>query len=278
MHRRGARSRGLAEIVGTLMLVLIVVAAATAFSFFVATYQQQLQSQENASHQRALEVVHVLSVQTAAVGLGNDTFAGLSFTISSGDVNPIQLTDLVVNGNVAWSYNATWESNGSRTTVGVLAGDASTWLDVPSLGQVLISLDLNPKSPLLSFPSWTLIPTSGSYLTLYLQTQRGSGFTFVYVPPTALAVLTFVQTWNGATLVENPVLDGTHSFQEGANATIVAWDWSISGPTFTTSPWSTSGAQVELSNLTAGDAYYANLTVYNSIGLFGTAPMYEFQG
>jgi flagellin-like protein len=279
MQRRWHRNHGLAEIVGTLMLVLIVVAAVTAFSFFVASYQQQLQSQENATHQRNLEAMRVLSVQTAPVSGGNPTFANMSFTIGSGDVNAMQLTDLVVNGNVVVSYNATWLENNTQVQVGIEPGDASTSLEIPALGQVVITLQLDPTAPMLSFLSGTDIPTSHSYLTLYLQTQRGSGFTFTYVPPPALADVSFVQSLVGGNLVEIPVLDGTHSLQEGGNATIVAWTWAVTNESALPAPteWSESGAEVELGNLTdPSDRYAATLTVQNSLGLFGVSVPISF--
>ncbi len=277
MRRSWRGSRGLAEIVGTLMLVLIVVAAATAFSFFIASYQQQLQTQEAASHDRSLEAIHVLSVQTAPVSATNATYGAMSLTIGSGDIQSMSLTDLVVNGNPVVSYNATWVSNNTEVAVGILDGDVGDALLLPALEQVRITLDLNASDSLFSFLSWTSAPSSNSYLTINLQTQRGSGFTFVYVPPTALSDLTFIQSFTGSVLVDLPVLDGTHSFQQGGNATIVAWEWTVTNAT-DGHTWSEDGAQVELTNLTATDTYNASLDVVNSAGLFGEAPPLTFLG
>ena len=259
------------------MLVLIVVAAATAFSFFVASYQQTLQSQEAANHDRTLEAIHVLSVLSTPVSASNPTFASLTFTIGSGDVNPMSLTDLVVNGVPVVSYNATWLSNDSPVNVGIKTGDAGTALLLPALDQIQVSLDLNSTDPLFSFLSPSSIPTSNSYLTIYLQTQRGSGFTFVYVPPTALADLTFIQSFTGTVLIDLPVLDGTHSFQQGGNVTIVDWTWSVTNLT-SGYTWPEVGAQVELTNLSSTTSYSAALAVFNSAGLFGVAPVLDFLG
>jgi flagellin-like protein len=55
VHRRRLGSRGLSEIVGTLMLVLIVVSAATVFAYYVASYEQQLIAEQSLNHQRSLE-------------------------------------------------------------------------------------------------------------------------------------------------------------------------------------------------------------------------------
>ncbi|HYB77929.1 MAG TPA: archaellin/type IV pilin N-terminal domain-containing protein, partial [Thermoplasmata archaeon] len=177
--RARLNSRGLSEIVGTLMLVLIVVAAATAFSFFVASYEQTLLAQENANHQRALESLHVLSVQALPGKNGSAKMSGLNITLASGDVNPMQISDILVNGNAVISYNATYISTRTTVHVGVGPGDTNLSLNLSSLEEAEISLDLAPfnstNNTFSSFlPGFT--PTSNSYLVLNFQTSRGNNF------------------------------------------------------------------------------------------------------
>jgi len=278
MHRRWRQSRGLAEIVGTLMLVLIVVAAATAFSFFVASYEQQLTSQENATHLRNLEVVNVLSVTTTALRGGSTKFASMNITIGSGDINAMWIMDFLIDGNVVVSYNASIVETGYSTSVGVLLGDSNSTLEIPPLDQAVITLDLNPVTPEFSFLNASYGPTSQTFLELQYFTQRGSLFTTVYVPPTALAEVYYLEESTGPTTsVEVPVLDGTRSFQEGANATIIAWDWTVTNIS-TSHTFTDAGAQISLGNLSAVDTYSASLTVYNSIGLFGVSVTVTFLG
>lgn len=282
MRQRWRERRGLAEIVGTLMLVLIVVAAATAFSFFVASYQQALQSQENDTHLRDLEVLNVLSVDTVPVP-GGSVFQNMTITVGSGDINTMFLTDFLIDGNVVTSYNATIVETGSRTTVGILPIDTNQSLEVPALDQVVLNLSLyvplSGSTPYFSFLAASEIPTSHSYLELQFYTQRGSLFSATYVPPTALASISYVEeSSTGGSTVEVPLLDGATSFQEGGNATIVNWTWTIDDLTTPGPATLAYGAEVELPTLATTDTYSAELAVTNSLGLFGVSVTVDFQG
>ncbi len=62
MRRVRGNSRGLSEIVGTLILILIVVAAATALSVFVTGYEKTVLSQEANTHERTLESYTIFGV------------------------------------------------------------------------------------------------------------------------------------------------------------------------------------------------------------------------
>jgi flagellin-like protein len=280
MHRRRLDSRGLSEIVGTLMLVLIVVAAATAFSFFVASYEKTLLAQEATNHTRSLEALDVVAVHTMPVMAGSAIFGNLTITMASEDVNTIQITNLLVNGNVVVSYQLTYLSNGTEVNIGIKTGEGNSSFLLPTLQQVDITLQLNTSATLFSFLASSEIPTAQSYLIIEFETQLGNDFKSIYVPPTALAELTYIQSVNHTgVIVENPVLDGTHSFQQGGNETIVGWNWLITNTT-SHGTWTGTGAQLEL-NLTASDAafaYAANLTVFNSIGLFAVSPTISIAG
>lgn len=302
MHRMHARrrwnGRGLSEIVGTLMLVVIVVAAATAFSFFVASYEKTLLAQENANHIRSLEAVDMLAVHSSPRSLGSPEFGSLTFTFASADVNSMQIIDILVDGNALLSYNLTNLSSGKTTEIGILTGENSSSFVLPPLEQVIVRLDLgitlginNTSKPdnLFSFLSLSDVPSATSYLEIEIQTQLGNDFKFVYVPPTPIADLTFVQSVNSNGVIgEIPVLDGTHAFQQGGNATIVAWDWVVTDESQFeknyTEPvtWTGSGAQFELTNVTSfvdsNYSYSAILTVFNSLGLFAVGTPISFQG
>ncbi len=292
MHRMHARrrwnARGLSEIVGTLMLVVIVVAAATAFSFFVASYEKTLLAQENANHTRSLEAVDMLAVHSSPQSLGSPEFGSLSFTFVSADVNSMQIIDILVDGNALLSYNLTNLSSGKTTEIGILTGENSSSFVLPPLEQVIVRLDLGINNTtskpdnLFSFLSPSDVPSATSYLEIEIQTQLGNDFKFVYVPPTPIADLTFVQSVNPSGVIgEIPVLDGTHAFQQGGNATIVAWDWVVTNESNHTT-WTGAGAQFELTNVTSFvDSTYdysAILTVFNSLGLFAVGTPISFQG
>jgi flagellin-like protein len=289
LRRSRIRSpRGLAEIVGTLMLVLIVVSAAVAFSFFVASYQAQLQGTEAATHAKSLEVLNTLGLQTHPIAPGSLSFGWLNFTVSSGTVESEWISGILVNGNPVKSFNASDPAVNStaKITVGLLPApiDNNTTLYVAPLAEVTIYLDLHAynaaTNPWFSFFDPSQVPVASSFLVLTFETTRGNSFTATYVPPTALADVTYVQSMTGSSsTVSYPLLDGTRSFQEGENATIVGWEWNITewgggkGTYFLE-----GGAEVELTSLTATDTYSANVTVYDSIGLFAVSLNVTFAG
>lgn len=310
--------RGLAEIVGTLMLVVIVVAAATAFSFFVAAYQKQLQANETTNHNRQLENLKVISlaVTTCSLTLGtcvdscsgatSDCFAELSFTVASLDVNNIELTSLFLNHDpivnfsvqlassiVSPCYNA---SNLQNSTYGV-----GTCLpaSLPAFGTVTLNFDLDAQfcksggeSPCedpglfsLWAPTGSLTPTT--VITLQALTGLGNEFTESFTPPDAIASVFYVPS--GSTSV--PVFDGLDSYQPPSsnNASILAYDWTISDPNAATdcvgpgwtatapSVCSGAGPEIEGPTFSSPGSYEVTLEVINSDGLAGFASISYLQ-
>lgn len=204
VHRRRINRRGLAEIVGTVILVAIVVAAAAAFSLFVATYQSQLQKEEAATHDRNLEAVRILRVTSP-------TAFGVDVLLASSDVNPMNLTDYSLNGIDVASWNFTIA--GSRVSAQNCQWPASSSCDsLPPLEQAYVNLT---SAGMISYP-----------LTLGVLTARSNDFSYAFVPPVAIAKVYFVQTGAGNT---TPVFDGSASFQspEPDNASLVGFNWTI---------------------------------------------------
>lgn len=229
---RGNR-RGLAEIVGTLMLVVIVVAAATAFSFFVASYQKQVQNEETLTHNKNLENVRILALVPTEGA--SSTLTSLLVEVASLDVNPIDVYDVTLDGNAVTYYNVT-NSAGVLLGSGCLNGNpfppssTSCSLDLPAEAQVYLQLDLNPldvsRTGVYSFP-FSASPESlneSSLMNFKIYTSLGNEFVQSFVPPVALAGVTFVSSY--------PILDGSDSYQPSTgtteNVSIDMWQWSVS--------------------------------------------------
>lgn len=262
--RRGAMRpirrdfRGLSEIVGTLFLVLIVVAAAASFSLFVASYQKQLQQEQGLAHDRALEGIRALDV-VPRLNNTSGTWATLNFSIVSDDVNPMVVTGVSLNGFGLKQYSAF----GFDVTTGIV-----DWITVGPGG----ALSLQPREEvalvvnLTAGPSFSFFTGVAVHPTDYLKLQTTTAltnvFTSVFIPPTAIALVTTLETWNGVAYVTVPVLDGTQSFQPG-NATLVAWTWSIQPDNLTRS------GEKAVANFTAAPPHTIVLTVTNSQGLQG---------
>jgi len=289
---RPRRQRALAEIVGTLMLVVIVVAAATAFSFFVASYQKQLQAEETLSHDRALESVKVLDVAETtcaayadhcnASGVPSDSFANVSFLVASLDVNKISISGLfldgtgVVNYTAVYSnhtavdpcYNASQHKPGPLNLLTGLVACVPIALDSYSSVRLYFNLDENLSGAYAFGGSYaSLLPTS--VLTLKVLTLLTNAFTESFTPPSAIASVFFVSSSPSAV----PVFDGLNSYQpvSSDNSSIVGYSWSLYDVT-TSIPASCpteTGPEVECPGLTSSDTYSVNLTVTNTDGLTG---------
>jgi len=293
MHRFRRRSGGLAEIVGTLMLVVIVVAAATAFSFFVASYQKTLQTQETQRHDKALEAVKVIAVSKqecsdysptpcAASNAPSTSFATLSVLVASLDVNTIQISGVFVNGFGVVNYTAQY----ANTTIVSPCYNASAHLrgmpltgvvdcrrvPLPPYSTLRIKLDLD--APAMYAPTYALgVPYDGisstSDLSVGLLTGLTNYFVETFSPPVAIASIFFVS--NGSTSV--PVFDGLSSYQSAGadNVSILWYNWtatSTDAGAATCGPY--SGAEFEASCFTEGATYTIVLEVTNTDGLSGS--------
>ncbi len=262
------------------MLVVIVVAAATAFSFFVAAYQKQLQGQETLEHNKALEKLRILGLEPVVSTNHTPALASITLELASLDVNSIAVTGLLLAGDAVVAYNVT-NSAGQTLSTGCLNGNpyfpanASCFLDLPAESQVFIQLDIGPGSHL--DPSYSLLPnveadlTESSVLDFEVLTSLGNTFTQSFVPPVAIAGITFVTSI--------PILDGSNSYQPAesgsSNSTIDFWIWDVTANLTAycnddCGPW--SGQEVELHEpLHANTTYTISLTVVNTESLVATA-------
>jgi flagellin-like protein len=215
--------RGLSEIVGTLMLVLIVVAAATTFSIFVASYQKQLQQEQSFSQQQHLESLKVLRVSPTANANGT-SWATLNLTVASEYINPSTVTQIRIDDNPLKQYG-TWRlslQSGSFVS-GTVGAGGQLQLDPREQMNVLVTFG---NASVSSFYNANFsLPTNG-FIKVELFTSFQNDFQALFLPPTAIAVVTTLLTWNGSAYVPVPVLDGSGSFQPG-NATLVSWTWHV---------------------------------------------------
>ncbi|MCI4330817.1 MAG: hypothetical protein L3K19_03080 [Thermoplasmata archaeon] len=218
-------SRALSEIVGSLMLVLIVVVAATALAVFVQSYQKNLQAEQALAQAKSLESLKVLRVAPTENGT-NGTWATLNFTVASLYVNPSTITGVSINNMPVRNFTALHLNlaSGNWTAEVVAAGGQLT---LYPREQVYLQVD-GQGGNLSSFYSQSLrVPISAS-ISVQILTAYQNVFSGLFIPPTAIALVQTLQTWNSSAMSYNqtPLLDGSNSFQPG-NGTIVAWSWNI---------------------------------------------------
>ena len=227
--RRGGR-RALSEIVGTLMLVLIVVSAAVAFSLFIAAYEKQLTSEQSFSQQRSLEALRVLSVvPTLNASNGGANWTSLTFLLASEYVNPSVITSMSLDGTPLAEYTASPVSSGGSIVTTVAFNQT---LSLPPRAQESITVTFTHygRVPFFSFfaPGYSL--PSSSYIKLDVFTGYQNDFSRVFVPPTAIAIVSSLVSLNGGVPRSVPILDGSNSFQP-VNGTLVRWAWSVANVT-----------------------------------------------
>ena len=289
------------------MLVVIVVAAATAFSFFVAAYQKQLQAQETLTHDRNLEAVKVIGItevlcsspSAACEALPTSpgpVFADVSFTVASLDVNPISIASLFVNqhpvvnftvlspGPTDPCYDA---ANRTNATHGLAPCSIAT---IPSLGRVTFTLNLDDNASGLclgpppstscngyfAFGPYSDLLSPSTDILLQVLTSLGNQFTVAFAPPVPVVSVFFVS----AGLTSAPVFDGLGSYQppEADNTSILWYNWSITNvsggaviPTCGVGGSNlSSGGEFECAGMVSG-TYSVTLEVTNTDGLTAVA-------
>jgi flagellin-like protein len=262
--RRILSRLGLSEIVGALMLVLIVVVAATAFSAFVATYQKQAQAEQAIQQDRNLEKLSVLNAdpQLSRNGAQLNNFV---FVLASLSVNPSVVTEIAINHFPLLQYNTT-RLNLTTGTIQSGAVGAGGELFLGPRDQVTINVSLNASETSSYSLYSTYVLTTADAVQVDLFTGLENDFTRVYIPPTAIAIVTQLQTLSNGSYIPLPVLDGTNSFQPGTNESIVSWAWTLTPGNLTA-----TGERVVEGGLAANTLYTITLRVTNSDGLVGSA-------
>jgi flagellin-like protein len=273
-------SRGIAEVVGTLMLILIVVAASIALAAFVASYQKQLQSEQAEAQQRSLESLKVLNLAqvNAQPSPNNTKLANFSFILASEFVNPSTISSLSVNGNPLRFF--------AVTPLAPDAGPANcsfnstTPLTLAPFAEVEITVNTNASSTGLcgySFFSTSLSFPIDEFVQIGIFTILQNTFTTVFLPPTAVPLVTTLAEFSGGGsstgFVNVPVLDGANSFQAG-NGTLTSWDWFVTNTTAgSNETWTAGGEQLVAPFVSTGYGhvytYSIALTVEDSNELLG---------
>jgi hypothetical protein len=245
------------------MLVLIVVAAAVTFSFYIASTEQTTLAERTALHLKNLENVTIQAV---------DILPGENVTLvlASSDIYNTSITDIAINGNPAVSYcvppgNATIHCNSAPTYPEFPVAGGSNYLTL--LPFSVTPVTLNDSNFFLQ--PFVISPTE---ITVSFGTVRGNEFVESLLPPVGRLGIQYAEGW--------PILDGSASFQPHGgsfpNASVNAWNWTVQA---TDSHGNVSdpdngvynGEQVQLPfQFVPGGNYTLRLTVTNTLGLSAT--------
>jgi flagellin-like protein len=286
--------RGLAEIVGTLMLVVIVVAAATAFSFFVSAYERQVLSEESQQHDRTLEVgkvagiqqctasncsqlyctnntdlQHNLSLLGCANGVqhlpdlvleGREAVLNVSFV--SGDVNSMFFTQYLLNGQASegwlfYPHGATprWMSDLTETAANWTACQPTQNISGSIVSVNSTCSEIPPYGQVnISIFTSTALP---SPISLEMYTSLSDTFEYSFTPPVPVIKTTVLPEGS----ISEPLFDGSSSYQPagGDNASITGYSWSfvdLNNSSATILPY--QGPQIEVVNLSSAGPWAGN--------------------
>lgn len=266
--------RGLSEIVGTLMLVIIVVSAATLLAAFIASYQKQLQTEETFSHDQSLESIKILGLVTV-LNASATWFNLINFTIASEYIYSSTVLSIAVNNvplSAFWWKDLSNHSAWQRTSLAL-----SQNLVVGAQQEIDISTNASRADHQANYSyNFSAAPLPNQYVKIDVYTLLQNDFSRVFLPPVGLAVVSnlTLSPSNWATL-----LDGSQSFQPGGNATIVQWNWNVTPFAAPADFHLYQGEEVEVSPAFATTSrYWVNLTVTNSVGLIGTTDLVAVGG
>lgn len=207
------------------MLVLIVVVAATTLAVFVAQYQQQLQAEraiQNAKNLEHLTVIHA----TPTLAIGGKNWSALNFSLGSLYINPSIVTEIAVNNQPLKQYSA-WQINFSNGQLQQAVIGPGGQLTLGPHQEANVLVDFNRSSGNFSFYNASFVLATTDFVKIDIYTGLLNDFTRLFLPPTAIAVVAPLQTFNGTGFTTVPVLDGTNSFA-GGNATLDSWTWTVS--------------------------------------------------
>jgi flagellin-like protein len=266
---RASGERGIAELVGALMLVLIVVAASVTFAFYIASEEQQQLAERTALHLKNLENVTVQTIDINPVGANASIGRNVTLVLSSSDIYNVSITDIALGGNPAKSYcidpgcNYTNPSDlANFSNFPVVGGNDTQYLTLVPFSVTAVTIN---DSQFYLQP-FTLSPHG---ITVTLGTVRGNEFVESLVPPVPRIGLQFIDNY--------PLLDGSASFQPHGgsfpNASINAWTWKVQnvalGPINDTGNYIGEQVQMRLT-FSPGALYNITLTVTNTLGLNAT--------
>src|SRR5271170_1561974 len=267
MHRRRMNHLGLAEIVGTLMLVLIVVAAATAFAFFVSSEEQINLNEQTQLHFKNLENVTIQSVENTPPG--HTGTGSLVLIVASSDIYATNVTDIAVGGNPALAFC----QNPARTGAVNCSNPSNFQVFSGAGGSAFVNLTpFTVTAVTINYTAFYLQPFVFSNSTIQVQmgTTRGNEFVTTLFPPVAEWGLDFITGF--------PVLDGTLSYQPHTTSSppssLDQWVWGVRNAAGTADPDNGPyfGQEAQLpQEFAAGATYEIWLHVTNTLGLEGSA-------
>ena len=210
---------GVSEVVGALILVLIVVVAATAFAVFVADRQDAYQRNQTIQDRSDNEKIGISSISLQENLAGTEWFE-IGLIITSFHEGTSYIRMISINEHVVEQFDIM--KNGVLLETGT---DYASWGRLNSTEQVTIIV-----YPDTYFFGGDKDIALTSYLNIKISTSYGNSFNRNFLPPSPVFVVRTQTEWDAGsgTYISVPVLDGSLSDHPGVGGEILSWDWTIS--------------------------------------------------
>ncbi|WP_019176214.1 type IV pilin N-terminal domain-containing protein [Methanomassiliicoccus luminyensis] len=274
---------GVSEIVGAMMLVLIVVIAASSLAVFISQYQQSAQAQKLDDQKKSQENIQVTSiVPISGTDYDDKKWKSLNFTIASLHNERTEITRISINDHMIRNYEVL-RVNPSSGSLENEKHSAQSTLNLAPRDEIIIHLDV--EDPLAFYIPGVSLLTSG-YVKIDITTAWSNGFSKTFAPPSAVLTAPSLSNWLNKSTGNQEyyiVLNGRSSVAYGG-AYIVSWNWTVTSTNLTDSDPNTRTVVTYLTGPVCNfylpfnkDATYAvNLTVTDNYGMVGKGyfPLY----
>lgn len=209
----------ISEIIGALMLVLIVVIAASSFAVFISQQQKIEQDNQLIKTEQEGESLLISSIATST----NDSivWASLNITISSMHQGDSDIDQISVNNHVLKSYHVSMYSTLTNSWV-FNAMDYTEKLTIPAQQVIHVFITMSDF-----FDTGVTINTDIP-LNIHVITAYSNDFNKIFYAPTPIIIVNTESQWDGSINDFRSfwILDGSQSDQPG-QSTIVNWSWNV---------------------------------------------------
>lgn len=247
---------GLSVVVGTLLLILLVVASVSALSIMVSEAQKKGMEQRSLSAAVESENLKILSMALNNKSDEDIYWKTINLTVVNLNTEESRIVGININDRNAENYT---------DTEGVKVYNFRNQFPVPAArsSQIVLNLTSNFKSPLNIYKN--------DSIRVILFTSLTNKFEHVFLPPVPVIKVNVESEQIGATFNDVLSIDGSDSFD--SEGTIVEYKWQIGN-------WSSfsntsildnlSGQKTRMNfNLSNTGRFWINLTAKDSTGMMG---------
>jgi flagellin-like protein len=219
--QRENRDHGVSEVIGALMLILIVVIAASALAVFISEKQKDIQEQDRLETRRSLEKVQTTWITpTKTTG---SLWENIEVELTSLHVEESDVTRLVINGAGvanAVQYNTTSGSFDIPVSL-------NNPLRLESLETILLNISLLDANFYSSKPDID----DSDYIKVDIHTKLLNTFSRIFQPPTSIIMVATESQWDPSIpgYTDVIILDGSGSDHPNEDTSIITWEWQVEG-------------------------------------------------